>query len=273
MKRRSWSMLVAAVGVCASTVRGAPTASVLLIQAPPVSSASGDSRMQALLSKARHAIGGVDALSEVTALVLVRQDGVTERILFPDRWQSIIRTPWGDATTTLDRDRWWSRLPKLPGALSSLSSGANTRRSDAVRTYRRQIAWYSLRYVLRPPSGYAMDARYLGRMTLGPLTGEAVEFVARDGYWVLMFFDPSTALPIGQARKMEGTPEINGTHFIEELRDYQPVGRIRVPLQVPSYRIRLGKVESLALWRFTVQVNPALSELDFREPPRKGRTD
>lgn len=254
---------VAVVTLCATASATHPATPAAWAQAQK--SPAPDRRAQALLARAAEALGGTAALNAVNSLLLVRHDHTTVKILFPDRWQTVDDAgALGTAIFTLDGDHAWNRLPER---LAAMSKGAPPT-ADALRSARRhEIVQCSLKYLLRPPSDYIMRSEYAGQVTFGPVTGETVEFTGSDGFWVSMIFDSSSGLPTAQITRIRGDPQVHGTHLIEELRDYRRSGGILVPFQSAEYRLKLGKTEPLAVWRFTIEVNPPLKKSDFREPP------
>jgi hypothetical protein len=254
------------LGLCVTLAATRLVAAARFNAVPPGRSSSAD-RAEALLEKARAALGGTGALDDVKSLILRRHDKTTIKILFPDRLQTIDSTPWGDAINTLDGDRVWVRMPKLPDRFAAPSATIEAGTSAVAQAARRhQIVECSLKYLLRPPVGYRMSNRYAGKVTFGSTTGEAVEFAGPDDYWVSMIFDASTGLPKAQVRRIVGNPQVNGTHLIQELRDYRRSGDILLPFEIAEYRLRLGRTEAMAVWKFAIEVNPPLKEADFREP-------
>jgi hypothetical protein len=222
-------------------------------------------RREALLTRARLALGGGTALARVRALVVTREDRLTEKMVFPDRFQTSVETPWGVTLVTLDGEKQWSRIPPLPSI--GVRPGAAATTVDLARSAKRKLALYGLKYLLRVPVGPGIEVRHAGQVTYGPISGEALEFSGGDGFWALMLFDATSGLPLGQVYRIGGSPEVHGTHLIEQFSDYRPAGEILAPLKIAEYRVRLGKTEALAVWRFKVEVNPPLKISDFREPP------
>lgn len=243
-----------------------PDSSLVTAQATAASASRDDARAEALLARAAKALGGSPALAAVKSLRLRRHDGRIENILFPDRSQVITKRRWGQAISTLDGDRFWTRRADMPAHLAGAVTGATRSPEEVLESARRRIAWDSVKYLLRSPAHYPMEKRYAGRVTFGPASGEAVEFEASDGRRGFMVFDEATGLPKAQVIEIHMTPEVHGTHLIEELHDYQKAGDILVPLRIATYRLRSNKTETLAEWRFTVDVNPPLKKSDFREP-------
>jgi hypothetical protein len=267
--------LLVAIGATAAARQGG--GATVAVQAQKATAAPGrDVEAEAVLARAREALGGAGALDQVKSLILVRHDHTTEKILFPDRMQTILGAPWGDSVITLEGNRRWVRNATPPASVAAMLQKGQKPEAAAdvaavVRRFRLQVVDHSLRYLLHPPAGYAMRVRSAGTVTHGPVTGQAVEFSAADGHSVSLVFDASSGMPKAFVWKIGGSdPAVSGTLFVEELRDYRRVGPILVPFQIAEHRLRLDKWEALAVWRFTrIEVNPPLTVADFHEPPGK----
>jgi hypothetical protein len=209
------------------------------------------------LARARKAAGGTVQLDAVKSLEL-RYTDRTLRVLLPNRFQTIFKTPYYDLVTTLDGDTRWALMTK-PGAPAQIVPST----PEAVENERKKLENVVLCNLLRPWTPKNRDPRFLGDGTFAGVSGTAVQF--GDNGPILVFEGKSARLEALLTRSLSdrGTPATT----VARWRDFRPTQNLVLPYVVDYSQYADGQSKPTGTLTITeILVNPPLKPADFARP-------
>jgi hypothetical protein len=188
-------------------------------------------RAHELLAEARDAVGGEEVLSGIKSIsasagsrafvryVLVKSPTRVEEhkkvlkgkikieFLLPDRSRLLVSssTIWGGRDTYAEvtsGDRAWRNPPQIAGSSKRepyVIDLSDFKRSLAYQAQiaRRNLAMYSLTWLLRAPPNLAFEYRYVGLLTIDGTPVDAIEVAGSDKFRSYFLLDEKTHLPFG----------------------------------------------------------------------------
>ena len=183
-----------------------------------------------LITLAQTWLGGVKRVAEVKSLELVGA-AVTERVLFPDRYQLI---EGGQPQTSFDSQTLWRRPPPPRAAtdarVATLLAGVAALGPPSPDEQRRQglrrVSTYAVWYLLRTLPTYPMTVRRVSEAACG-VPGACLEFRSAEATLLFVAIDPATGQPRARTEQIFGPRE--PALQITLLDDYRVVNGLRVP--------------------------------------------
>jgi hypothetical protein len=273
------ALLLSGLGML--VVAAAAAAGGALVSAP-----QADARAQALLARARAAVGGADRLAVVDRLTIETTDTPaagrnaplhppaggaaapasessretappgppslaltrTYKLFLPQRFQSIIH---GRVTHTLDGDSFWMEPVPDPNVGET-----------AERSTRANFLMVSVAFLLTPPDERATTIRALGRMRVQDLDGEVLEFKPRVGPPLRLMLALPSAMPVAVISTVRDAATGKQADASWRMQDYRAVDGVKFPFRL--VRVREPYPPTITVVQ-DLKVNPSLTARDFRK--------